>query len=66
MRDGQEAAAQWRLGGVPGGITNYPRIFDLANSGDQSDQLKYTPSTADVGRLTPDDFAQVTLLTQSR
>ncbi len=30
--------------------------------GDQAQQLAFTPSNADVGTLTPDDFAQVNLL----
>jgi hypothetical protein len=62
VRDGQETAAQWKFGGVPKGATTYPRIFDLADTGDQAQQLAFTPSTADVGALTPDDFAQVNLL----
>jgi len=62
VRDGQETAAQWKFGGVPKGATNYPRTFDLADTGDQAQQLAFTPSTADVGALTPDDFAQVNLL----
>jgi alpha-amylase/alpha-mannosidase (GH57 family) len=62
VRDGQETAAQWKFGGVPKGATNYPRIFDLADMGDQAQQLAFTPSSADVGTLTPDDFAQVNLL----
>ncbi len=44
------------------GATNYPRFFDLADTGDQAQQLAFTPSNADVGTLTPDDFAQVNLL----
>ena len=62
VRDGQDIAAQWRFGGVPASATNYPRIFDLADSGDQAQQLTFTPSTVDVGTLTPDDFAQISLL----
>lgn len=63
VRDGQEVSAQWRFGGVPAGTTNYPRIFDLADAGDQAEQLAFSPSTAEVGTLTPDDFAQIRLLT---
>ena len=66
VRDGQEMAAQWRFGGVPAGATNYPRILDLADTGDQSQQLTFTPSTEEVGTLTPDDFAQIGLLTIPR
>ncbi|MGH2522634.1 MAG: glucodextranase DOMON-like domain-containing protein, partial [Anaerolineales bacterium] len=62
VRDGQETAAQWRFGGVPAGATNYPRILDLIDTGDQAAQLTFTPSTAEVGALTPDDFAQVSVL----
>ena len=63
VRDGQTTAGQWKFGGVPDGATNYPRIFDLADTGDQAIQLMFTPSTTDVSTLTADDFAQVILLT---
>ncbi len=62
VRDGQETAAQWKFGGVPAGATNYPRIFDLVDTGDQAAQLGFTPSPADVDSLTADDFAQIALL----
>ena len=62
VRDGQAAAAQWRFGGVPAGATNYTRIFDLVDAGNQAEQLAFMLSTADVKTLTPDDFAQVELL----
>jgi len=62
VRDGQAAAAQWRFGGVPAGAANYPRIFDLADLGDQTAQLAFIPSTAGEGALTPDDLALVKLL----
>jgi len=62
VRDGQETAAQWKFGGVPAGATNYPRIFDLIDAGDQAAQLAFTPSTAEVGGLTADDFAHIALL----
>jgi hypothetical protein len=62
VRDGEETAGQRRFGGVPKGATNYPRILDLADTGDQAKQLAFTPSTLEVSTLTPDDFAQVSLL----
>jgi hypothetical protein len=62
VRDGQATAAQWKFGGAPAGATNYPRIFDLIDAGDQAEQLAFTPSDADVGALTPDDFAQIDVL----
>jgi carbohydrate-binding DOMON domain-containing protein len=62
VRDGQEVAAQWRFGGVPAGATNYTRILDLADLGDQFGQLTFAPSTAEIGTLTPDDFSQIGLL----
>lgn len=62
IRNGQEAAEQWRFGGVPAGATNYPRIFDIPDGGDQAAQLAFIPSTAEVGTLGPDDYAQVKLL----
>jgi alpha-amylase/alpha-mannosidase (GH57 family) len=62
VRDGQETAEQYKFGGVPAGAANYPRIFDLADSGDQAQQLAFTPSPAEVGSLQPEDFAQILLL----
>ncbi len=62
VRDGQTSAAQWRFGGVPEGATNYPRVFDLLDAGDQAAQLAFTPSTADAATLTVNDLAQVKLL----
>jgi len=62
VRDGQEKSAQWKFGGVPAGATNYPRILDLADTGDRAAQLAFKVSTADVATLAPDDFAQVSLL----
>ncbi len=66
VRDGQETAAQWKFGGVPAGATNYPRIFDIPDAGDQAEQLAFMPSSAGVETLTSNDFAQIDLLTAGR
>jgi hypothetical protein len=63
VRDGQETAGQWRFGGVPPGAANYPRIFDIPDRGDQTQQLSFTPKSDDVGALAPEDFAQMILYT---
>lgn len=62
VRDGQEVAAQWRFGGVPAGVTNYTRIFDIPDSGNQQQQLSFPPMKIDVSQLTPDDFCLLELL----
>jgi hypothetical protein len=48
---------------IRAGATNLPRIFDIIDTGDQAEQLKLTPSAAEVGTLGPDVFAQVKLVT---
>jgi hypothetical protein len=62
VRDGQESAAQWRFGGVPSESTNYPRIFDIPDMGDQEKQLSFIPSSKDDAELTVEDFAQISVL----
>ena len=66
VRDVERQPAQWRFGGAPAG-TNHTRILDLiwpeGAAPTQEEMLSnYPSSTADVGTLTPDDFAQVELL----
>jgi alpha-amylase/alpha-mannosidase (GH57 family) len=67
VRDVNQAAEQWRFGGAPAD-TNHTRIIDLVWSDGlsptQEEMLsKYAGSTSDPGTLTPDDFAQLKLLT---
>ncbi len=66
VRDVNESAAQWKLGGAPAD-SNHTRIIDLVWPADgtpsQEDMLgKYPTSTKGVGELTADDFPQVELL----
>jgi hypothetical protein len=62
VRDVESEASQWRIGGGPDD-TNHTRIIDLVFSGDQAEALgTYPASQESVGKLGPDDFAQVPLL----
>ncbi|MBI3287573.1 MAG: hypothetical protein HYZ68_05950, partial [Chloroflexi bacterium] len=68
IRDVLPQPAQWRFGGGPEGVTNYPHIIDLAwPEGGQPSQEEilsaYTPSgEADLAALSPDLFAILPLL----
>ncbi|MGE5461778.1 MAG: glucodextranase DOMON-like domain-containing protein, partial [Syntrophothermus sp.] len=66
VRDVTRSAEQWHFGGAPDD-SNHTRIIDLVWSDatpTQEDMLSsYTGSTADVGGLSADDFAQIKLLT---
>jgi carbohydrate-binding DOMON domain-containing protein len=62
VRDVESEASQWRIGGGPDN-TNHTRIMDLVFSGDQTEVLGTYPSSQEsVGKLGPDDFAQIPLL----
>ncbi len=63
VRDVQATAGQWRIGGGSD-ATNQTRIMDYVwpagLTPSQEDMLgTFTPSTAGVDSLTPDDFPQV-------
>jgi hypothetical protein len=63
VRDVEQVADQWRIGGGPAD-TNHTRIMDLVLDGDQTEILSaYTPSQEPAGELSPDEFAQIPLLT---
>jgi len=69
VRDVEQKSAQWRFGGAPSdGRRNHTRIIDLiwpAESPTSQEVMlgsTYTPSQADPGTLTADDFAQIELL----
>lgn len=66
IRDVEKVSAQWRFGGASED-SNHTRIIDLVwPEGDGATQEEmlgtYTSSTADVGTLSADDFAQLDLL----
>ena len=66
IRDVETQATQWKFGGAPAD-SNHTRILDMLwpadRDGSQEEMLsKYTASTADVGTLGPDDFAQIELV----
>ena len=67
LRDVEQMAAQWRLGGGPAD-TNHTRIIDLAwpegRTPTQEEMLSdYPPSQEkNMDKLSPDDFAQVRML----
>jgi hypothetical protein len=63
VRDVESQAAQWRFGGAPDD-SNHTRIIDLIWPGEaaptQADMLSgYPSSSADIGTLGVEDFAQV-------
>ncbi|MBM3695933.1 MAG: glycoside hydrolase [Actinobacteria bacterium] len=65
VRDVMVTAEQWRIGGAPGPGVTHTRIMDLLwpEAGKQEEWLSaYTPA-ASVEELTPDQFAQMPLLT---
>jgi hypothetical protein len=62
VRDVEVEASQYRIGGAPDD-TNHTRIIDLVLTGDQSTVLGTYPSSQEsVGKLGPDEFAQIPLL----
>jgi len=65
VRDVQQSAEQWRLGGAPND-TNHTRIIDMAWPQDaaitQAEMLGTYPSSNEaVSNLSEDDFAQMEL-----
>lgn len=65
IRDVQEESEQWRIGGSLGG-RNATRLMDviLPAESDQAALLSaYTPSDASLDDLSPDDFAQLPMVT---
>jgi alpha-amylase/alpha-mannosidase (GH57 family) len=68
VRDVEPSAAQWRFGGAPEGSNNHTRIIDLVLPADaefdQATLLSDFPiSQAALDTLSPDDFAQIPMLT---
>ena len=62
VRDVEPEAGQWRIGGAADD-TNHTRVIDLVLDGDQAAVLSTYPSSQEsVGKLSPDDFAQIPLL----
>lgn len=65
VRDVQATAAQWRIGGGADGVTNQTRIIDMVwidTTVTQEQMLStFTPSSANVDTLTPDDFPIIQL-----
>jgi len=67
LRDVEEVAVQWRLGGAPAD-TNHTRVIDLAwpeaESPTQEEMLSDYPASQEknMDKLSPDDFAQVGML----
>jgi alpha-amylase/alpha-mannosidase (GH57 family) len=66
VRDIQSNNAQWKFGGAPNDV-NHTRIIDLAwpadGAGTQEEMLAgYPSSDGPLDTLTPDDFAQISLL----
>jgi hypothetical protein len=66
VRDIQSSNAQWKFGGAPNDV-NHTRIIDLAwpadGAGTQEEMLAgYPSSDGPLDTLTPDDFAQISLL----
>ena len=67
VRDIQASTAQWKFGGAPNDV-NHTRIIDIAwpagAAGTQEEMLSGYPSSAGpLDTLSPDDFAQIGLLT---
>ncbi|MBN2113491.1 MAG: glycoside hydrolase, partial [Acidimicrobiia bacterium] len=65
IRDVMATAEQWRLGGAPAAGVTHTRIMDLLSAEEGLQELVlsgYTPA-ASVEELTPDQFAQIPLLT---
>ena len=67
VRDVKSTAEQWRIGGGSDTSTNQTRILDMAwdqtNPTQEGMLSSFTASTSNVDSLTPDDFAQIQLLT---
>jgi carbohydrate-binding DOMON domain-containing protein len=65
VRDVMPTVEQWRIGGAPGAGITHTRIMDLLSAEEGLQELvlsAYTPA-ASVEELTPDDFAQIPLIT---
>jgi carbohydrate-binding DOMON domain-containing protein len=71
VRDVSEQAAQWRFGGAPANSTTHTRIIDVAYPDgftvtQEAVLSDFTPQNIDVGdfdALSPQDFAQLPLVT---
>ncbi|OQA97471.1 MAG: Glycosyl hydrolase family 57 [Chloroflexi bacterium ADurb.Bin222] len=64
VRDVEVSAAQWRLGGAPAADASHTRIIDWVwpAAGIQEAALSTYKSSANLSALTPDDFAQLQML----
>ncbi|MEW6718542.1 MAG: glucodextranase DOMON-like domain-containing protein [Chloroflexota bacterium] len=65
VRDVLPVAEQWRVGGAPAGVTNHTRVIDFVwpVEGEQEAWLSnFTPTDANQGTLTVDDFAKVPMI----
>ena len=65
VRDVNQNAEQWRVGGAPAGSTSHTRVIDLvwAEAGQQETWLStFTPSSAPQGDLTEADFARISFI----
>jgi len=64
IRDVLPVAEQWRIGGGVEGVANATRLMDVVNPNpDMQEALlsDFTPSDANIGDLSPDDFGQVAM-----